>query len=49
MPYLAAKAHGDAMGTMMQQINFMKNMSIMGGLLLLESFGSGAWSLDGGE
>lgn len=49
MPYLAAKAHGDAVGAMMQQINFMKNLSIMGGLLLLESCGSGAWSLDGGK
>ena len=49
MPYLAAKAHGDAMGAMMQQINYMKNISIMGGLLLLASFGSGAWSVDGGQ
>lgn len=48
-PYFAAKAHGDAMGAMMQQINYMKNISIMGGLLLLASFGSGAWSLDGGK
>lgn len=49
MPYLAAKAHGDAMGAMMQQINFMKNISIMGGLLLLAGFGSGPLSLDGGK
>jgi putative oxidoreductase len=49
MPYIAAKAHGDAMGAMMQQINFMKNISIMGGLMLLAGFGSGAWSLDGGK
>jgi len=49
MPYLAAKAHGDAMGAMMQQINYMKNISIMGGLLLLAGFGSGTWSLDGGR
>jgi len=49
MPYIAAKAHGDAMGAMMQQINFMKNISIMGGLLLLVGFGSGPLSLDGGK
>ena len=47
-PYLAAKAHGDAMGAMMQQINVLKNISIMGGLLLIAGFGSGAWSVDGG-
>jgi putative oxidoreductase len=46
LPYRAALAHGDAMGAMMQQINFMKNISIMGGLLLLVGFGSGAWSVD---
>ena len=46
--YLAAKAHGDAMGAMMQQINVLKNISIMGGLLLIAGFGSGAWSVDGG-
>jgi putative oxidoreductase len=49
MPYRAAVAHGDAMGAMMQQINFMKNISIMGGLLLITGFGSGAWSADGGK
>ncbi len=31
---------------MMQQINFMKNLSIMGGMLLLATYGPGAWSLD---
>jgi putative oxidoreductase len=49
LPFRAAAAHGDAMAAMAQQINFMKNTSIMGGLLLLTSFGSGAWSVDGGK
>jgi putative oxidoreductase len=30
----------------MQQINFLKNLSIMGGLLLLASYGAGAYSVD---
>lgn len=49
LPYRAASAHGDAMAAMAQQINFMKNISIMGGLLLIVSFGSGAWSVDRGK
>ena len=49
LPYRAAVAAGDKMAAMGQQINFMKNISIMGGLLLVTSFGSGAWSVDGGE
>jgi putative oxidoreductase len=49
LPYRAALAAGDKMGAMMQQINFMKNISIMGGLLLIVGFGTGAWSVDGGE
>ena len=49
LPYREAAAHGNAMSAMAQQINFMKNLSIMGGLLLLASFGSGAWSVDGGK
>lgn len=49
LPYREAAAHGDAMGAMAQQINFMKNLSSMGGLLLIASFGSGAWSADGGK
>jgi len=49
LPYRAALANGDKMGAMMQQINFMKNISIMGGMLLIVSFGAGAWSVDGGE
>ncbi|MGD0288190.1 MAG: DoxX family protein [Candidatus Binataceae bacterium] len=49
LPWREAVAHGDKMGAMMQQINYMKNISIMGGLLLIVSFGSGAWSVDGGK
>ena len=49
LPYREAAAHGDAMAAMGQQINFMKNISIMGGLLLIMSFGSGVWSVDGGK
>ena len=30
----------------MQQINFLKNLSIAGGLLFIAAFGPGAWSLD---
>jgi putative oxidoreductase len=49
LPYREALAHGDKMGAMMQQINYMKNISIMGGLLLIVSFGSGVWSVDRGK
>jgi putative oxidoreductase len=49
MPYRAAVASGDQMAAMMQQINFLKNLSIMGGLLLITGFGSGAWSVDRGR
>lgn len=34
---------------MMQQINFMKNVSIFGGMLLLIAFGPGRYSVDGGR
>ena len=34
---------------MMQQINFMKNVSIFGGMLLLMAFGAGRYSIDGGR
>ncbi|MEP7205590.1 MAG: DoxX family protein [Casimicrobiaceae bacterium] len=34
---------------MMQQINFMKNMSIFGGMLILMAFGPGRYSVDGGR
>ncbi|MGH6639445.1 MAG: DoxX family protein [Polaromonas sp.] len=32
---------------MMQQINFFKNMAVIGGLLTVMAWGAGAWSLDG--
>ena len=32
---------------MMQQINFMKNVSILGGMMLLMAFGAGRYSVDG--
>lgn len=31
----------------MQQINFMKNLSIFGGMLVVMAFGAGAYSIDG--
>ena len=31
---------------MMQQINFFKNMAVVGGLLSIAAWGAGAWSLD---
>ncbi len=34
---------------MMQQINFMKNASIFGGMLLLIALGAGRYSVDGGR
>ncbi|MBF6559977.1 MAG: DoxX family protein [Candidatus Binataceae bacterium] len=49
LPYREAVAQGQTMMAMMQQINFMKNISIMGGLLLIAAFGSGTYSLDGGK
>lgn len=49
LPWREAVASGDKVGAMMQQINYMKNISIMGGLLMVVSFGSGAWSADGGK
>jgi putative oxidoreductase len=36
----------DPMAAMMQQVNFMKNMAILGGALFLTYFGSGPLSLD---
>ena len=48
LTYREAAAQGQAMMAMMQQINMMKNISIMGGLLLVAAFGSGAYSLDHG-
>lgn len=39
----------DAAAHYQQQINFMKNVAIMGGMLFIASFGSGPLSLDGGD
>jgi putative oxidoreductase len=36
----------DPMTRQMQMINFMKNLSMMGGALLISQFGAGPWSLD---
>jgi len=30
----------------MQMVNFMKNLVMLGGALLISQFGSGTWSLD---
>jgi uncharacterized membrane protein YphA (DoxX/SURF4 family) len=30
----------------MQMINFMKNVSMLGGALIITQFGAGPWSLD---
>src|SRR5271155_826306 len=48
IPWREAVAQGNETMGMAQQGNFMKNLSIMGGLLMVAGFGSGAWSLDGG-
>jgi putative oxidoreductase len=37
----------DPMMAQMQMINFMKNVSMLGGALILTQLGSGPWSLDG--
>jgi putative oxidoreductase len=37
----------DPMMFQMQFVNFMKNVSILGGALLISQMGSGPWSLDG--
>jgi putative oxidoreductase len=36
----------DPMMHQMQMINFMKNLSMLGGALLISQFGAGPWSLD---
>lgn len=36
----------DPMGRMMQQVNFMKNLSMLGAALLIAHFGSGPLSVD---
>ena len=38
--------NADAAGKMMQQINFWKNISMAGGLLMVFAFGPGRYSLD---
>ena len=38
--------NADAAHRMGQQINFMKNISIAGGMLMAFAFGPGAWSVD---
>jgi putative oxidoreductase len=39
-------AVSDPMMAQMQMIMFMKNLSMLGGALLITQFGSGPWSLD---
>jgi len=36
----------DPMMQQMQMVNFMKNLAMLGGALLITQFGSGPWSLD---
>jgi putative oxidoreductase len=48
IPWMDVRAKGNAAMALMQQINVLKNISIMGGLLMLAGFGSGPYSLDGG-
>ncbi len=36
----------DPMARQMQMIHFMKNLSMLGGALLISQFGAGPWSLD---
>lgn len=36
----------DAQAAQMQQINFMKNVAIMGGMLMVVAFGPGGYSID---
>ena len=38
--------NADAAAKMGQQINFWKNISIAGGMLMVFAFGPGAWSVD---
>lgn len=42
-------AVSDPMMHQTQMIMFMKNLSMLGGALLIAQFGSGPWSLDGGK
>jgi len=43
---LAALIFHNALGDQIQMIMFMKNIAISGGLLLLATYGAGAYSLD---
>lgn len=45
--YHQAVLQQKTMDALIQQIMFMKNISIMGGLLMVASFGPGGISLDG--
>ena len=45
--YRAAILQHKPMDAMIQQIMMLKNISIMGGLLMVASFGAGAFSIDG--
>ena len=47
IPYYQAAAAGQPMVATQQQINYMKNLSIMGGLLMIAGMGPGAISFDG--
>jgi putative oxidoreductase len=47
IPHYQAMHQGQAMAAMQQQINYMKNISIMGGLLMVAAMGPGAFSLGG--
>jgi putative oxidoreductase len=45
--YYQAVQHHQAMAALTQQVMYMKNISMMGGLLLLAALGAGRLSLDG--
>jgi putative oxidoreductase len=45
--YREALAHQQTAAAMVQRIMYLKNLAIMGGLLMIASFGPGAISLDG--
>jgi putative oxidoreductase len=47
IPHHQALVQQQMQVAMQQQINYMKNIAIMGGLLILASMGPGALSLDG--
>jgi putative oxidoreductase len=47
IPHFQAAHQGQAMVAMQQQINYMKNIAIMGGLLMIAAMGPGAFSLGG--